>query len=420
MGSSWTEEENTQLVALVKDHGFSWARIAKYIPGKSSKQCRERYQTQLKPGISKEPWSPEEDACLVRLQKIYGNKWAAISKNKELPGRVDNSIKNRWNTSLKKHVEKFIRDLKLRGAPYAQRNSMLAEKVQLALLDMDRNPPAVCSEEQGAGFAAVAPGKNASRLGFELNLSKMAAKRKREKVGGRSSHIAPRGVESISTDDHSVSIALTSLRTTSPRADAGAECLMSLANAAVAKMEPACPPAQHQYKQLSPVNQPHPHPHPHPCYRGWNPSPQDFEPLPPCLPDVEKLQKRKRETVGAECYAPSPCLLDAEMLQKRKREVVRAARQAATTSPDLVELERAAAPRFMAERERQQERMTKLMYVPTSFPRAARDRLLRKVEAPAKHMSKPLHPMNIMEQGPGGLQARGDLKYYFSQSRGQG
>lgn len=98
---SWTAEEDQMLVQLFLENGDDgkWSHIAKQMNiNRTGKQCRERYHNHLKPEIKKGNWTKEEDALIIELSKKIGNQWARISKF--LPGRSDNAIKNRFHAIL--------------------------------------------------------------------------------------------------------------------------------------------------------------------------------------------------------------------------------------------------------------------------------------------------------------------------------
>lgn len=100
----WSPEEDEIIRQYVACNGTkNWTKLATLLPGRIGKQCRERWRNHLDPSNSKDPWTPEEDQKLIELHRQYGNKWVTIASF--IPGRSDNHIKNRWNSTLKKREE---------------------------------------------------------------------------------------------------------------------------------------------------------------------------------------------------------------------------------------------------------------------------------------------------------------------------
>jgi hypothetical protein len=102
----WSATEDAQLLQIVKKLGVptvrvdagsrtefpQWPDIAKYVPGRTAKQCRERWRHNLDPTIKREPWSEAENRKLLQTYDELGSKWADIAR--QLPGRTDNACVN--------------------------------------------------------------------------------------------------------------------------------------------------------------------------------------------------------------------------------------------------------------------------------------------------------------------------------------
>jgi hypothetical protein len=95
----FTLEEDMKLRTLVESLGTkSWEEIARFIPERSARQCRDRYKNYLLESLVTEPWTPEEDALVVQKYHQIGPMWVEIGKM--LSGRSGNNVKNRWHKHL--------------------------------------------------------------------------------------------------------------------------------------------------------------------------------------------------------------------------------------------------------------------------------------------------------------------------------
>jgi len=56
-------------------------------------------------------WTREEEWILFLLNRDQANKWADIAN--VLEGRTDNTIKNHWNSSMKKRIKDYIEEFEM-------------------------------------------------------------------------------------------------------------------------------------------------------------------------------------------------------------------------------------------------------------------------------------------------------------------
>jgi len=110
--NAWSREEDEILARVVLQYGASkWTKVASHLPGRMGKQCRERWFNHLAPDVKKGEWTLEEDRQIMAAVREHGTKWSVIVK--QLPGRSDNAIKNRYYSAVRKAYRQERREVDL-------------------------------------------------------------------------------------------------------------------------------------------------------------------------------------------------------------------------------------------------------------------------------------------------------------------
>ena len=102
----WSEAEDELLRQGVAKHANkNWKSIADGLPHKTAIQCLHRWRKVLDPEVIKGPWTTAEDDKIRELVSARGpQKWSAIAK--ELPGRMGKQCRERWHNHLDPNIKK--------------------------------------------------------------------------------------------------------------------------------------------------------------------------------------------------------------------------------------------------------------------------------------------------------------------------
>lgn len=101
----WSSAEDTMLKSIVCEKHSNWVEVAKKLPGRNAKQCRDRWLYHLNPNVNKSKFTDEEDEKIMELYHKLGGKWIKIVKLLG-NGRNENMVRSRI-LSLLRAEEKY-------------------------------------------------------------------------------------------------------------------------------------------------------------------------------------------------------------------------------------------------------------------------------------------------------------------------
>jgi hypothetical protein len=105
---TWKDDEDIKLKDAVQKHGGkNWAAISALVPGRTKAQCCKRWHDVLEPGIDRVKgctgtWKEDEDINLKAAVQQLGDKdWVAIAAL--VPGRTKKQCWDRWKKCMDPH-----------------------------------------------------------------------------------------------------------------------------------------------------------------------------------------------------------------------------------------------------------------------------------------------------------------------------
>jgi hypothetical protein len=107
----FAEAEDLALAVIVKRIGdVDWAAVARLMPGRSARQCRDRWKGYLSPGLINDQWTGDEDELLRREWAMLGPRWSLIAS--KIPGRSEVSVRNRLQLLERRRARDFRSEAK--------------------------------------------------------------------------------------------------------------------------------------------------------------------------------------------------------------------------------------------------------------------------------------------------------------------
>jgi hypothetical protein len=101
----FTKQEDDEICRLVSRFGdHDWGHVSAGLPGRTPRQCRERYKNYLCSAATQHPWTQEEECLLLQKFRELGPKWTHIAE--WFPGRNNINVKNRWTLIATRETKK--------------------------------------------------------------------------------------------------------------------------------------------------------------------------------------------------------------------------------------------------------------------------------------------------------------------------
>lgn len=95
----FSHEEDELLMDLVSRYGQKWSVVASHMPGRTGRQCRDRFRDYLDISLHANPWTDEETKLLIEKYSQLGAKWTKIASFFQY--RTPGDVKNHYASTQK-------------------------------------------------------------------------------------------------------------------------------------------------------------------------------------------------------------------------------------------------------------------------------------------------------------------------------
>lgn len=165
-GGPWTTAENDRLSYLVNRYTslksqVHWVEIAREHGSRDAKQCRERWDNHLKPGLNREKITEYEGAQILDWVKKNGKHWAPLGRHWNRP---ENMVKNYYYQEHKKS-ERGITKHRRHGSRHRQLPGRLSTSVPMSRDNSGSSSHQAYGRSSVSPVYAPAPGDYGNHIG---------------------------------------------------------------------------------------------------------------------------------------------------------------------------------------------------------------------------------------------------------------
>jgi hypothetical protein len=142
---TWTTKEDAKLIDAITKCGKDWVKVSALVPGRTNEQCRRAWTDRLIPtdegALTRMGyWTTEEDAKMIEAVKKCGKDWLAVAAL--VPGRTNKQCHNRWTSHVHPTTKRKNR---ITGKWTLEEDSKLINAVTVCWKDWGRDWVAVAA-----------------------------------------------------------------------------------------------------------------------------------------------------------------------------------------------------------------------------------------------------------------------------------